>query len=48
MRLPLLFRNKASLSDEDLMCRVSSKDDDRAFDELYAALNEFYAGQVRV
>ena len=35
MRLPLLFRNKASLSDEDLMCRVSSKDDDRAFDELY-------------
>ena len=35
MRLPLIFGNKASLSDEDLMKRVSSKDDDRAFDELY-------------
>ena len=35
MRLPLMFRNKASLSDEDLMRRVASKDDDRAFDELY-------------
>lgn len=35
MRLPLIFRNKASLSDEDLMKRVASKDDDRAFDELY-------------
>ena len=35
MRLPLLFGNKASLSDEDLMKRVASKDDDRAFDELY-------------
>ena len=35
MRLPLLFGNKASLSDEELMKRVASKDDDRAFDELY-------------
>ena len=35
MRLPLLFGNKVSLSDEDLMKRVASKDDDRAFDELY-------------
>ena len=35
MRLPLLFGNNASLSDEDLMKRVASKDDDRAFDELY-------------
>lgn len=35
MRLPLIFRNKASLSDEELMKRVSDKDDDRAFDELY-------------
>ena len=35
MRLPLIFVNKASLSDEELMKRVASKDDDRAFDELY-------------
>lgn len=35
MRLSLMFRNKASLSDEDLMRRVASKDDDWAFDELY-------------
>ena len=35
MRLPLIFGNIASLSDEDLMKRVASKDDDRAFDELY-------------
>lgn len=35
MRLPLIFRNKASLSDEVLMKHVSDKDDDRAFDELY-------------
>ena len=35
MRIPLIFVNKASLSDEDLMKRVASKDDDRAFDELY-------------
>ena len=35
MRIPLIFVNKASLSDEELMKRVASKDDDRAFDELY-------------
>ena len=35
MIIPFLFRNIASLSDEDLMLRVSSKDDERAFDELY-------------
>ena len=35
MRLSLIFGNIASLSDEDLMKRVASKDDDRAFDELY-------------
>lgn len=35
MRLHLIFGNIASLSDEDLMKRVASKDDDRAFDELY-------------
>ena len=35
MRLPLIFVNKASLSDEELMKRVANKDDDRAFDELY-------------
>ena len=35
MVIPFFFRNIASLSDEDLMCRVSSKDDERAFDELY-------------
>ena len=35
MRIPLFFNSIASLSDEDLMARVASKDDDRAFDELY-------------
>lgn len=35
MRIPLIFVNKVSLSDEELMKRVASKDDDRAFDELY-------------
>lgn len=35
MRIPLIFVNKASLSDEELMKRMASKDDDRAFDELY-------------
>lgn len=35
MRIPLIFNSIASLSDEDLMKRVASKDDDRAFDELY-------------
>ena len=35
MRIPLIFKSIASLSDEDLMKRVASKDDDRAFDELY-------------
>ena len=31
----MFFNPIASLSDEDLMKRVASKDDDRAFDELY-------------
>ena len=35
MRIPLFFNSIASLSDEDLMARVASKDDDSAFDELY-------------
>ena len=35
MRIPLIFNSIASLSDEKLMKRVASKDDDRAFDELY-------------
>ena len=35
MRIPLIFNSIVSLSDEDLMKRVASKDDDRAFDELY-------------
>jgi RNA polymerase sigma-70 factor (ECF subfamily) len=35
MRIPLIFNSVVSLSDEDLMKRVASKDDDRAFDELY-------------
>ena len=35
MRIPLIFNSMVSLSDEDLMKRVASKDDDRAFDELY-------------
>ena len=35
MRIPLIFNSIASLSDEDLMRRVASRDDDRAFDELY-------------
>ena len=35
MRIPLFFNSIASLADEDLMARVASKDDDRAFDELY-------------
>ena len=35
MRIPLFFNSIASVSDEDLMARVASKDDDRAFDELY-------------
>lgn len=35
MRIPLIFVNKVALSDEELMKRVASKDDDRAFDELY-------------
>lgn len=35
MRIPPFFNSIASLSDEDLMARVASKDDDRAFDELY-------------
>ena len=35
MRIPLIINSIASLSDEDLMKRVASKDDDRAFDELY-------------
>ena len=35
MRIPLFLNSIASLSDEDLMARVASKDDDRAFDELY-------------
>ena len=35
MRIPLIFNSIASLSDENLMKRVASKDDDRAFDELY-------------
>ena len=35
MRIPMFLNPIASLSDEDLMKRVASKDDDRAFDELY-------------
>ena len=35
MRIPLIFNSIVSLSDEYLMKRVASKDDDRAFDELY-------------
>ena len=35
MRIPLIFNSVVSLSDEDLMKCVASKDDDRAFDELY-------------
>lgn len=35
MKLSLLPRATSSLSDEELMLRVSHKDDDRAFDELY-------------
>ena len=35
MRIPLIFNSIVSLSDENLMKRVASKDDDRAFDELY-------------
>lgn len=35
MTLPLLLKPFSSLSDDELMQRVSSKDDDRAFSELY-------------
>ena len=35
MRIPMFLNSIASLSDEELMKRVASKDDDRAFDELY-------------
>ena len=35
MTLPLLLKPFSSLTDDELMQRVSSKDDDRAFGELY-------------
>ena len=35
MILPLIFRPLSSLSDDELMLRVSKRDDDRAFGELY-------------
>ena len=35
MTLPLMFKPFGSLTDDELMQRVSSKDDDRAFGELY-------------
>ena len=35
MTLPLLFKPFGSLTDDELRQRVSSKDDDRAFGELY-------------
>jgi RNA polymerase sigma-70 factor (ECF subfamily) len=35
MRIPMFLNSIASLSDEELMKRVASKDDERAFDELY-------------
>lgn len=35
MTLPFIFRPLSSLSNDELMLRVSKKDDDRAFGELY-------------
>ena len=35
MRLSVFSKSISSLSDAELMCRVSAKGDDRAFDELY-------------
>jgi len=35
MTLPLIFKPLGSLNDDELMQRVGSKDDDRAFGELY-------------
>ena len=35
MTLPLIFRPLGSLTDDELMQRVSKKDDDRAYGELY-------------
>ena len=35
MTLPLIFKSLGSLNDDELMQRVSSKDDDRAFGVLY-------------
>ena len=35
MILPLFLKSLGSLTDEELMLRVSRKDDDRAYDELY-------------
>ena len=35
MTLPLIFKPLSSLTDDELMQKVNSKDDDRAFGELY-------------
>ena len=35
MKLPIFFKPLSALPDEELMQRVSSKDDDRAYGELY-------------
>lgn len=35
MTLPMFLKPLASLTDDELMLRVASKDDDRAYDELY-------------
>lgn len=35
MILPMLFHSLRALTDEQLMARVSGKDDERAYDELY-------------